>query len=600
MKTEYEYLIKNKNVKEYYEMLNFLNNTISQDGGILNLIVNQNELKQQYGGSIIDDIKNILNIIAGTDKVGLFKYKQELDDFSDFLKERLTSALNPVNIKDTLSFSFMPVKLINGKMIVDRDNKLVNIFCNFIRKLVKSRQDNSNDDIIDDYSDSLKVIDNLGEITIGIFNDLLILFNKISLYIAQQQKGNLNTNQNTNDEETDENSKQNNEQDGGCIFAGVDTAICLGFVGIVAIVFLATLTLLIILAIVIIVGIVILLCVFAPTISNVFNSLFLTINNLIINLIILKLQSTDKDSQLAREYLMKYDPNLALGSIAKLGEQTLKHTAKLADKGIETMGTIGETAIQATADVGSSSIGAVGSLASGMTGGNENIIENIKSELKNLTSVNYLFEQMMQKLNNISESPEILDKININTPFGDVKSFVKKIVSDVYTFMYLNLDTQPKIVNQVYETEHSKPKGLESTLRENPKDFSLNEQKGGFIPLVIAGVGSYIAYKKIEEAINKSPETNPTGFFASFIRSKESLKNLPSNKPPTHGVFDKVLEKNPKINELVDKVLEREEEENEENEENEDKRKYLTYNNFYKKYLKYKSKYLNLRDKLNM
>ena len=584
-KIEYDLLMQNKTVRKYMEGLQYLHNTIEQDGGFLNLFYDKNQLIKQYGGGIVDDIKAIIDIINSPK--GVMKYSQELDDLGNYLKDRLKSALNPANIKETLSFSFIPVKLVDNKPTIDREHKLVIIFCNFIRKLVKSKDSDSNDKIIDDFFDITKVISNLSEIAVGIFNDLLILADEIVTYLI----------------------KNKNEQKGGCVVAGVDTAVCATVIVVVVILCLTSIILLLIIGITVVLG------VYAPQISNAVNSLFLTINNLIANLTIVKLHSTDKDSTLAKEYLSKYNVNNAMGSVAKLSDQTLSHTTKLADKGIGVMGEVGKSALQGVTEVGKSALGAVSStgVVNGISdnivdvatdvvtdviesddkqmGGGEliNFIEKLKVEIKKLTNTEYLFNQFMQKLNSINDNPDIFGQLNFKTPLGYPNDIIKKIAKQIYTLIYLQLDTQPELINQVYKAP---------------------QQTGGFIieGAIIAGIGTYVAAKKIDEAINKSPESNPTGFFSGFVRAKQSLAKLPSNKPPESSPYDKLLEDHPKLNKLVDKVIEIDkknletisESEQQTEPEQQTEATVETSNKYYfNKYLKYKNKYLELKKLMN-
>lgn len=538
----------NNDIDNFYKHLHHINN-------LINYIQNNNEStnnKFQNGG-IISFIKDIYNLLINTKNniFGNFKYADEIKDLLSYIKDKITFLLNPLNINKIFNESFLPIKTINDNVTIDYNDKFILILCNFLRKLIPSYSSLNNKQIIDNLTDINKIIDNVTLITISIINDFLLYINNILPFINDPKL-------------------INNSQSGGAVCFGICIIIIvIASIGIPAIVALVHLIVFGLIFSLIIIGVVIIILVFAPIIGLsiygtynvsivVFNSLFLTINNLISNIMIVLL-SNSKHSDLSHQYLKKYDINKSMGNISNLADSSLKNmsfafndtsnkTTMLASKGLDITSEVANSTINNITDVGITGINSVSNIsATGMSmiGGRyklsfTQLINNIKSTLSKITNTQDLFNTFVNLLNNFNNK---IKNINFNNYMPGYDDIIKNIFNKIYVFIYLELDTLPQLILDIYNTK----------------------QKGGYM------------------SNNKS-----SSFYNNFMRSKKSLDNLNNNTEPKYYPIDKIIKNNSKLNNYVNQTI---------------KNINLKLDNklsfyYFNKYIKYKNKYNELKNNI--
>jgi hypothetical protein len=508
--------------QEYFLGLNILKENLEKEGGIINLFVDTDELRQMQGGGFVSDLMEIFKKLLNPSG---FKYSQELKDLSGFMLDRVKDALNPLKAKEALTMSFMPGKEVNGKFVVDRKNRLVIIFCNFMRKLVPDREEDSNDDIIDDISDESKVIDNLAEILNGFIDEILLFIDPIMQQIIKTIKSEQENQEEESDEESD--VKKGLKIAGKVVkqsaafFIPVVNLLIFGLVMIISLMC---------------VGVV--LYMYSPQIKNTLNSMMMNLNNQIANIIAIKVQKVS-NPELARKYMEKFDAKAALGDLMGLSNKLISLTKEKVQKQSKKGG-----ALSVNIDNIDESF---------------SLYELKQDTIGDISDLNRGAKLMMKAVDDVIKQireNEIFKTLNkFNTPFGNLETMINAFTSDIPLLSYVSIETQADCSKQL---------------------FKQNNMKGGFD--LLSGA--------FEKVLNDLSQQNPTSLFAAFNRAIVVLNRLPQALPPNVSPYAEILVKNAKIVSKLGKHIGISEAEPETEAENQ--KYYYLYQKYKSKYLKLK------------
>lgn len=476
-------------------VIKMLQNSNNQTGGFLGSLFGKKD-------DIFSEIQKLFSALTGGDPT--FKYHQELKDLGTFI---------PANL-----FNLIPIKLSGGKPELDETHGLTIIMCNYLRKLIPRREKQTNKEIVNDMNDLSNSITNFSEIIGSIVSELS---NFDKLFINAQKGGFIN-------------------QTGG-IDVVVGILIAVGVICLAIIIFggMAMITTIII--------------VYAPQIGAFFSSLMVTINNLIATIPICVLKGSPENAELAKQYINKFDPNLATGELSKIANQSIEATRQTSLQGLEVTKTIASEGLKAIGTTGQAAIGAIGAVGqvaekagdaiSGATdiisdvietgtdliGNDENQEDNqdnnseeneeedqeggsngdiLKDIFGNLTDINSGFRLLMEKINNFLSS---------------ITGFFKKIIDTFTMVFYSILDGTKEFINML---------------------FGISTTKGGQ-SVMIGGAGKLPSFKdSVKMAAKKFP-----------MLSGKDRDSFVIPVPPTESMFDQNLINNLKKDKIFSNIL---------------------------------------------
>lgn len=508
--------------QQYFQGLNILKESLEKEGGIINLFIDMDEIEQMQGGGFISDLMNTFRKLMNP---GEFKYTQELKDLSGFMLDRVKDALNPLKAKEAFTLSFMPGKEVDGKFIVDRQNRLVIIFCNFMRKLVPGRKEDSNDNIIDDLSDEKKIINNLAEILNAFIDEVLLFIDPVMQQVIKTIKAEQEKAENESDSEE-------SELKTGLKIAGSVIKYSAAFF--IPVVNLAIFSMVLLIGLMC-VGVI--LYISAPQIKNALNSTMMGLNNQIANIIAIKVHKI-ANPELARKYMENFDAKAALGDLMGISNKLISVVKDQVQKS--------KVSKQQGGAINLDSIDESFSL-----------YELKQQTIGDISDLNRGIKLMMKYVDEVSKqikSNEIFKTLNqFNTPFGNLESVISAITSDIPLLSYVSIETQADCAKQLFEQKNMNG-------------------------------GTDIFSGAIEKILNELAQQNPTSLFAAFNRAIVVLNRLPQALPPSVSPYAEILVKNVNIvaslSKYVGGTVTSQEEENKK---------------YYHLYLKYKSKYMKLK-----
>lgn len=442
---------------------------LEQKGGVLNLI---NEANEQTGGGI-ESFRQIFETFQLFKTEGL-KYGQEIKDLTEYL-------LN--NIKKILANPLKETQLI--------DSKIIDILCNFLRKLLGDTR--TNEEIINELMDKDKIIINLSRISIAITTEIL----NLAKSVIDPLVSSINTIQN------------GGGMDGGFV---IETTLAIVIIVIVIVAAIVLIT-------AIIAGTIILIQ-YSPLIVNVVDGMLISFNNLISNLIILKLSQKPDTKDLAKQYIKNYDSYQALGELKQISDSTLDATKTLGKQNIDAVSKLGETSLGTTTTVGKASLGAT---TKTLVGGNS-VVEKIINEYEEaLIDTDKLIRFIVDKCDEFDKlryENKLLDKI---LSIGPGYKLVLYIMKSMVPLIYLVLETQQTMITTLFR---------ERQIIEPPKTLY---QKLTLITNIPQQTWNYL--------LNEFP----TSFISIFTLSQNAIQKLDTNPTPDPTTIANVLKKNPRI-----------------------------------------------------
>lgn len=495
----------------YINKLKKIQSILAQDGGVLNLLTSN----EQTGAGPIDATYSILrNINANIPK---FKYSQEITDLTNYLLSRIKEMImHPSKIEDNIKFSFIPMKLDEqGKYVIDRKNEILSIFCNFLKKLIPRRSTQSNDQIIDDLLDTKKLLINMAEISISITRDII----EMAKPMVQLAIKTYNMAEKYIEDKAKESSKPV-EQSGG-ILPLIPILAAIVIIVVVIIIAIILITAIITSAIVLIQ--------YSPVINNTISGLMLSFNNVISNLIILRLSKKPEHKELAIAYLEKYDPQKALGELRGITDKSLDVTRELGKQSLESVTDIGVAGLSATSAVGTSALG-----MPIMNGGFD--INKIKDEIfdamKDTKSMINFILIKSKEFYNLREQNKTLDRIF--STFGVTYNIIENIMENITIFIYLQMESQFEMYKGLFIKKIVEPIEIQTT--------SIREKISN-----IAQIPSNIYMRLIDKY--------PASFFASFIHASKILKEIGIRKEADGTIIATIITIHPEITYKLDEII---------------------------------------------